>query len=51
MSKSRPDKCEHSHEGACMVHVTGKGKEKRPYPCKGFNRECPKKARKGKGNK
>jgi len=50
MGKSRPDRCEHNLDGGfCAVHTAGKGKERKPRPCHGFHRECPKKAKRGKG--
>ena len=52
MLKSRPDRCVHCHENACMVYIEGKGKARRPFRCKGYG-ECPKrqkgKADSGKG--
>jgi len=46
MPKSRPDRCEHNLDGGfCAVHYRGKGKDKKPFPCKGFNKECPLKKR------
>ena len=50
MPKSRPDRCEHNLDGGfCAVHFKGKGRDKKPLPCKGFNKECPKKVKKAKG--
>jgi len=50
MDKPRPDRCEHNLYGVfCAVHMmTGRGK-KNPCLCHGRHRECPKKAKRGKG--
>jgi hypothetical protein len=41
MGNSRPDRCVHCHENACMAFTEGKGKAARPFRCKGYG-ECPK---------